>query len=235
MPDFSTRSYRQELLDQDNIPLKDILLNMEELNTVNHLLGGHSITCEGIRRIIKEKARAADHEWLICEIGCGNGNNLAVIHEWCRSRNIKARFIGIDINPNCIASANPSKTGGKTTYLTSDYKKVDFIQKPDIIFSSLFCHHFNDQQMTGQLIWLKKNSLVGFFINDLHRHPFAFYSIRLLTMIFSRSYLVKNDAPLSVLRGFIKSDWQRLMLSAGIDNFSIKWKWAFRWLIVIVN
>ena len=156
------------------------------------------------------RSRQNDQEWLICEIGCGNGNNLAVIYDWCRSRNIKARFIGIDINPNCIASANPSKTGGKTTYITSDYKQVNFIQKPDIIFSSLFCHHFTDEQMIEQLLWLKKNSIDGFFINDLHRHPLAFYSIRLLTMAFSRSYLVKNDAPLSVLRGFSKSDWLRL-------------------------
>jgi SAM-dependent methyltransferase len=235
MPDFSKRSYQKELLDQDNIPFRDVLRNMEELNTVNYLLGGHSITCEGIRQIMKAKARPDDYEWLICEIGCGNGNNLAVIYEWCLDHNIKARFIGIDINPGCIASTKASKTGGKSTYITSDYQKVKFIQKPDIIFSSLFCHHFNDEQMTDQLLWLKKNSIDGFFINDLHRHPFAFYSIRLLTMIFSRSYLVKNDAPLSVLRGFIKNDWERLMRSAGIDNFSIKWKWAFRWLIVIVN
>ncbi|HTE28251.1 methyltransferase domain-containing protein [Flavitalea sp.] len=235
MPDFSKRSYQKELLDQDDIPFRDILRNMEELNMVNHLLGGHSITCKGIRQILNARHRPDDHEWLICEIGCGNGNNLAVIYEWCRGRNIKARFIGIDINPNCIASTKPAKTGGKTTYITSDYQRVNFIQKPDIIFSSLFCHHFTDEQMTDQLLWLKNNSIDGFFINDLHRHPFAFYSIRLLTMAFSRSYLVKNDAPLSVLRGFSKSDWLRLMRSAGIDNFSIKWKWAFRWLIVIVN
>ena len=235
MPDFSRRSYKQELLDRDDIPFRDILTNMEELDTVNHLLGGHSITCKGIGHIMDARLRQQDQEWLICEIGCGNGNNLAVIYEWCLSHNINARFIGIDINPNCIASAKPSKTGGKTTYITSDYRKVHFVQKPDIIFSSLFCHHFTDAQMIKQLLWLKNNSIDGFFINDLHRHPLAYYSIRLLTMVFSRSYLVKNDAPLSVLRGFSKSDWLRLMQLAGIDNFSIKWKWAFRWLIVIVN
>ncbi|RYY26993.1 MAG: methyltransferase domain-containing protein [Chitinophagaceae bacterium] len=235
MPDFSKRSYQKELLDQQDVPFRDVLRNMEELNTVNNLLGGHSITCNGVHEIMKTKKLPVDHEWLICEIGCGNGNNLAVIYDWCRSRNIKARFIGIDINSNCIASTNPTRTGGKATYITSDYRSVNFIQTPDIIFSSLFCHHFTDLEMTDQLTWLRKNSRVGFFINDLHRHPLAYYSIRFLTKIFSRSYLVKNDAPLSVLRGFTKSDWLRIMRSAGIDNFSIKWKWAFRWLIVIVN
>jgi len=50
--------------------------------------------------------------------------------------------------------------------------------------------------------------------------------------LFSKSYLVKNDAPLSVLRGFSGREWKQLLNNAGIDKFELKWKWAFRWLIV---
>jgi hypothetical protein len=60
----------------------------------------------------------------------------------------------------------------------------------------------------------------------------AWQSIRLLTGWFSSSYLVKNDAPLSVLRGFHRGEWQRLLRQAGIGAYSLRWKWAFRWLIV---
>ena len=51
--------------------------------------------------------------------------------------------------------------------------------------------------------------------------------------LFSKSYLVKNDAPLSVLRGFKKNEWKNIFEKAGIKNYSIKWKWAFRYLIVV--
>jgi hypothetical protein len=51
--------------------------------------------------------------------------------------------------------------------------------------------------------------------------------------LFSKSYLVKNDAPLSVLRGFSRNEWKILMEKAGIKNYKIKWKWAFRWLILV--
>ena len=77
------------------------------------------------------------------------------------------------------------------------------------------------------------NSVLGFFINDLHRHPFAYYSIRILTSLFSKSYLVKNDAPLSVLRGFKKKELSALLDKAGISNYTIQWKWAFRWLVIV--
>jgi 2-polyprenyl-3-methyl-5-hydroxy-6-metoxy-1,4-benzoquinol methylase len=235
MPDFSKRSYEKELLDRDDIPFADILRNMEELNNVNHLLGGHRITCEGVSYILEKTPVYKEKEWLICEIGCGNGNNLAVLYDWCRRKKINATFIGIDINPSCIAAADPAKTGGNTIYITSDYASVVFDRKPDIIFSSLFCHHFTDIQLIKQLQWLQKHSAKGFFINDLHRHPFAYYSIRYLTKFISKSYLVKHDAPLSVLRGFSKNDWFGLLKRSGFDNFYIKWRWAFRWLIVIVN
>jgi hypothetical protein len=116
----------------------------------------------------------------------------------------------------------------------SDYRLVDFAaEKPGIIFSALFCHHFTDEELVIMLKWLRSNSTVGFFINDLHRHPLAYYSIKILTRLFSRSYLVKNDAPLSVLRGFTKKEWKRLLDNAEIMHYTIKWRWAFRWLITV--
>jgi hypothetical protein len=80
---------------------------------------------------------------------------------------------------------------------------------------------------------MNKNSKNGFFIGDLHRHWLAYYSIKFLTKLFSKSYLVKNDAPLSVQRGFTKKEWVILLKKAGIKNYEITWCWAFRHLILV--
>ena len=107
-------------------------------------------------------------------------------------------------------------------FIVSDYRLVNFENnKPDIIFSSLFCHHFTDDELIQMLQWMKQNSTVGFFINDLHRHPLAYNSIKYITKFFSKSYLVKNDAPLSVLRGFKKNEWKNIFEKAGINNYFI--------------
>jgi hypothetical protein len=79
---------------------------------------------------------------------------------------------------------------------------------------------------------MRLNSRWGFFINDLHRHFLAYYSIQILTRLFSKSYLVKNDAPLSVARGFTKNEWQKLLKEVGMQEARISWRWAFRHLIV---
>ena len=69
-------------------------------------------------------------------------------------------------------------------------------------------------------------------INDLHRHPLAYYSIRLLTQLFSKSPMVKNDGPLSVLRSFQRKELSYLIKTTGFHSFEIEWKWAFRWRVI---
>jgi SAM-dependent methyltransferase len=236
--DFSKRSYKKELLDRDDVPFEDIKQNMKELDYINSKLGGHKITLDGVRIMIKDlNTRQVDitgdgEKISFLEIGCGGGDNLRVIKRYCTNRNIRVRLAGVDINPHCIEFARSRKENEGIQFYTSDYKLFKLQQKPDIIFSSLFCHHFSDAEFAEMLKWMKENSGTGFFINDLHRHPLAYYSIKWLTKLFSKSYLVRNDAPLSVLRGFKRKELQTLNQAGSISNVQIKWKWAFRWLVI---
>lgn len=226
--DFTIRSYQPELLDQPDIPAADIQRNMAELAIINNKLGGHLITWKGFARLAKKEK--STH---VCEIGCGGGDNLKVIEQKAADHYRDLSFTGIDINPDCIRVAENTQWITPHRFLVSDYRKVHFKIKPEIIFCSLFCHHFNEPELVQMFRWMRDNSRSGFFINDLHRHPLAYYSIRFLTSLFSKSYLVKNDAPLSVLRGFKKRELEQLLNEAGISNFTIQWKWAFRWLVIV--
>lgn len=228
MLNFSNRSTDKELLDGKSIPCEDIILNMKELNTINSLLGGHKITLAGLRRLV-----GGMKEISILEIGCGGGDNIRVIEKYCNAKGIRCQLLGIDINNDIAKFA--SSQNSKLKLFCEDYRNVFLDSKPDIIFSSLFCHHFTDNELVEQVQWMKSNSKVGFFINDLQRHWLAYYSIKILTRLFSKSYLVKNDAPLSVARSFRREEWLLILERAEIFQFSIHWKWAFRYLIVFKN
>jgi|SRR6185312_2745041 len=231
MADYKNRSLQKEFLDQNDIPFRDIFLNMKELELINSHLGGHEITIKGFKKLLDKRKTIS-----VCEIGCGGGDNLNALNRFCKRNRIISSFTGIDINKDCIAYAKENSQMENINFIVSDYRNADFKnEKPDIIFSSLFCHHFTDNELIEIIMWMKKNSTIGFFINDLHRHPIAYHSIKIVTKIFSRSYLVKNDAPLSVLRGFKKSEWEKILKESGIDHVSIEWKWAFRFLIVAIN
>ena len=224
---FVKRSSEKELLDRDDIPFADIERNMEELNFINTWLGGHGISIRGLKKLLGGRQRIR-----ICEIGCGGGDNLRVLNTYCRRRGIELEVIGVDSNAHCITVARAKWGEGNAEWVHSDYRQVVFDKRrPDIIFSSLFCHHFTDEELVSMIRWMDKNSAAGWYINDLQRHPLAYHSIRWLTRWWSRSYLVKNDAPLSVLRGFTRAEWEKLLKEAGVGTYSLQWKWAFRWLV----
>ena len=226
MIDLSQRSNQKELMDADDIPFADMAQTLKELNIINTRLGGHAITLRGIKKYIQQNKPT-----LVCEIGCGGGDNLFAIYKNCNKRNIKVHFIGIDLNPECIAFAKQQYPQLPCHWICSDYAKVNFDEQPDIIFSSLFCHHFTNEQLISMLQWQYRESRKGFFINDLHRHWLAWFLIKNITKFFSKSYLVKNDAAVSVARGFRKKEWQHLFQHAGIKNYNISWQWAFRFLV----
>lgn len=225
---FSQRSYKKELLDEDLIPFEDIKQNMRELDFINKWLGGHGITIDAFKYLSGNKRKIS-----VCEIGCGGGDNLIAIYNWSKKNKIEADFTGVDIKEECIHFAkNRRELSKNITWIASDYSALHFTQKPDIIFSSLFCHHFTNQQLIYQLNWMKENSRIGFFINDLQRNAVAYYSIKLLTSFFSNSYLVKNDAPLSVARGFTRKELLALCDEAKVGTVEIKWEWAFRYVVI---
>lgn len=232
MVNLQHRSAKKELLDADGIPFADIKKNMQELDTINRLLGGHAITVRGLKAFLKLQPGGLS----ICEIGCGGGDNLNAVYQYCKRKNIPVTLTGIDIKPECISFARERNRGLPATWICSDYALADSSHiAPDIIFTSLFCHHFTHNELVLMMRWMKNNAKLGFFINDLERHPLAYYSIKWLTKIFSASYLVKNDAPISVARGFKKKEWAEILDAAAIRNYTIRWEWAFRHLIVCKN
>ncbi len=222
-PNFKFRKHTLELLDDPNIPAQDIYKNMQELAVINKLLGGHNITLKGIKQLI-----GAHKKISICEIGCGGGDNLKAIYLWAQKNNIEVNLTGVDLNEHCLKIANENNFPAQ--WINANYN--EHLIEYDIIFCSLFCHHFIDEELNTLLQHLKNKSKIGFVINDLHRNYIAYYSIKLLTKLFSKSYLVKNDAPVSVSNGFTKKEWTSILLKNALSQAIVSWQWAFRHLIV---
>jgi 2-polyprenyl-3-methyl-5-hydroxy-6-metoxy-1,4-benzoquinol methylase len=166
------RSYKKELLDGAGIPFADIKRNMQELNTINHLLGGHKITLRGVSKLISSSMQKSKPLHIV-EVGCGGGDNLRVLKKWLAKKGIASYLTGIDINNECIDFARQQKVNACIEFICSDYRTVSFDQKPNIIFSSLFCHHFTDDELVEMMHWKFNHSTTGFFINHLQRHSLA--------------------------------------------------------------
>ena len=207
---------------------------LRELKVINTYLGGNKVSIQGLKQLLK-KAPVRPEPLIVADIGCGGGDMLQLLADWGRKNRVPMRLYGIDANPHIIAYAKRNTAAyPEIDYLAADIFSEEFTkQQFDIVNCTLFTHHFSDEQLVRMLRSLLRQARLGLVINDLHRHPLAYYSIKLLTRLASRSHMVKHDAPVSVLRSFLRKDWQRILQSAGVQHYRIRWKWAFRWMLTI--
>ena len=230
MPDFKRRSVLPEKMDEPGVPEKEIIQALAELEIVNRFLGGYRATLNALKKILR-----SNNAITIMDVGCGGGDMLRVISKWTSEKKKEIKLIGVDWNPFIIGFATKkSKDFRNISYKNLSVWDNELLdEKADIIINSLFCHHFDDDQLVKlikRMCYLTRQAII---INDLDRSPIAYYSIKVITSVFSKSYLVKYDAPLSVARALTRSEWYNILQRAGIHQFQIKWMWAWRWQIVI--
>jgi len=229
MADFSRRSTEKEMMDDFSLDPAVIHPILSELEIINRLLGGYNIFFDALKKL------SLRDEMLICDWGCGGGDSLRKIAEWSRKVDLDLDLIGIDASEAAIDYAEKKAI----SYPEIKFIHADVLSKAvkpkqfDIIISSLFTHHFDEDswiRLVQKMIECARDAVI---INDLHRHWLAYYSIAALTAMFSKSPMVKNDAKLSVLRGFTRKELEVMLQKAGISRYTIKWMWAFRWQIII--
>ncbi len=229
MPDFSLRSTQPEMMDDFSLGHEVIDPIMNELKVINKLLGGDAVFFNAFKKIgITKNLSVAD--W-----GCGGGDSLMVLNNFTEKNNLQWELTGLDATPTAVAYANEKAY----FYKHINFKVIDLLLQDvqeneyDLVISSLFTHHFVDGDWILLVKKMLKNCKKAVIINDLHRHWFAYYSIGMLTKLFSKSAMVKHDAMLSVLRGFKRTELEALLAKAGIKNYTLKWMWAFRWQLII--
>ncbi len=230
---FNYRSAKDEIMDDLSISGEIVNKTLIELDTINKWLGGNSITINGIEKLLEDKK--ITNEITIADLGCGSGEMLKLINEWAKTKNYLVSLIGFDANENITAYAKEHlKALSNAKLVTMNIFSEEFrLQKFDVVVGTLFFHHFSSEQLVDFFKQLKHQVRIGIVINDIHRHWLAYHSIRLLTKLFSRSTMVKHDAPVSVLRAFSKGELIDIFTKVGMTNFSIQWRWAFRWQVVI--
>jgi SAM-dependent methyltransferase len=230
---LTTRATTPELMDDLTLASDELRQNLDELETINTWLGGYQPVLSALARL---QARfAAGRPLRLADLGSGGGDTLRHVARWARQRRVPVELIGIDANEFMLSyAAAKSQAYPEITYRQVDIFSPEFAaQDYDVLTASLFCHHFTDAELVDLLRRWHRQAGLAVVINDLHRHPLAYYSIKYLTKLLGGSRLVQNDAPLSVARAFSRQDWVRLLAQAGITHYELRWCWAFRWQVIV--
>ncbi len=230
--DFATRSEGIEIMDDLACNGEVVYQTLRELDVINHWLGGNAVTISAVKSVWKS---LPEKKLSVADIGCGSGEMLRILARLARKKNRSVSFFGCDANPHITSYASQHST----EFPEISYEEVDVFSKEfqalkfDIVLATLFFHHFTETQLVELFRSLNQQTRCAIIVNDIHRHPLAYHSIRYLTRWFSKSSMVQFDAPLSVLRSFKKKELIGILAEAGIKTYILRWKWAFRWQLVI--
>ncbi len=231
LKDLSLRSNDIEIMDDFKNPPENLEHILEDINRVNALLGGFAITVKAINKLIKQPNK----EYAIIDFGCAEGSMLRSIATYCRKKNIKARFIGIDLNERTLKLAEEKSAD----FPEISYRKQDIFQtntkelKCDILISTLTLHHFDNDTIIELLPRFLEIATIGIVINDLQRSVLAYYLFKLFSLIFIKTKIAKIDGLISIKRAFKKSELKAFAKLYPEAIHTIQWKWAFRYLWVL--
>ncbi len=221
-------------MDDPNVDEATLKAALAEVTRVNKYLGGQQVTLEGLRYFFD---RFSQKSYTILDVGCGDGAMLRSIANFARKRSIAVKLIGIDINPKSIALAQKrSQDFPELSFQVQDVFKLNETHlEIDIITSTLTMHHFNDAEILKFLAQFLKLANLGVVINDLQRSTIAYRLFQAYSRVFMKSAMARHDGLISIERAFTKNELLSYTSKLGVQSFSIKWRWAFRYLWILEN
>jgi SAM-dependent methyltransferase len=213
-------------MDADDTDYETFRACLADLAKVNRVTLAHRPTLAFLDILRRAGRLPTDRPATILDVGSGYGDLIRAIDAWAQRHDVKIALTGVDLNP---WSANAARTATDAArpvrWATSNI--FDHQGGADIVVSSLFTHHLTDAQVARFLEWSEAEARIGWFVNDLHRHPFPYYGFALLARLARWHRFVRHDGPVSIARAFQAADWARLIAAAGLSPGAAKVSWRF--------
>lgn len=245
MISFKTRTDEDELMDDFSIIDSRLTTALEQLRYVNRFLGGYGTTMAVLGPWLKTRAKDPKQPIRLLDLGTGIADFPEYIVRWAEQQMpaIDLEIVAIDANPVTVDYANqalskrlPEKLRSKIHVEVADALALPYGDGEfDVAMGAMFLHHFAEEKATKIVQAMGRVAQGSVLINDLHRHPLAYGGIYTLTRLLQASEMMQNDGPISVLRGFRATELEIIAQKAGLQEFAVRWRWPFRWLLTTLK
>lgn len=224
-PDFSARSTAEELMDSEVVDFPEFRACLVDLARVNRWTLAYRPTLAFLDRLA-DRGLPAGRPLEIVDVGSGYGDMLRRIDEWAERRGVAVSLTGVDLNQWSREAASAASSADRPIrWITADALAYQPPAGIDVVVSSLFTHHLPDPRVVQFLRWMEDVARLGWFVNDLHRHPLPYHFFRHVARLAGYHRFVQHDGPVSIARAFQRSDWLRLLAAADIDASAVTVAW----------
>jgi ubiquinone/menaquinone biosynthesis C-methylase UbiE len=195
------RVIKPELL--DSLSEIDARASLADLIRINREWGGHST----LRRLLREIVRPTE-AFSFLDVGAASGDMGACVREWYP----KARVVSLDRIATHLAKCPGERIAGDAFQLPLLNRCMD------LVFCSLFLHHFTDQQVVALLTEFARVARRAVLVIDLERNPIAYYFLPWSQWLLKWDPVTVHDGAISVEAAFRARELEDLARRAGLQN-----------------
>ena len=179
MPDFSKRDMKPELMDTEIVSYEELSGVLKELTQANELSLAYRPTLAFFKRLAREGRLSQDRPIVVIDAASGYGDMSRKVDRWAEKRGLDMRFIGVDMNPWAACAAEEATPPGRPlSWVTANLFDYRPEGGADIVMSSLFTHHLPDPELVRFIRWMEETARIGWFINDIERHPIPYHFLK---------------------------------------------------------
>lgn len=203
---------------------------LNDLTLVNRYLGnGRAV----LKQLAAMKAETAGDGFTVLDVATGSADIPVAIAKWARQAGIRVGITAVDLDPTSIGIARRRcESHPEITLAVADGFALPFAnQRFDYVLCSKTAHHFTDKEVSRMIREFSRVARRGYVIVDLRRSWVAWFLIHLLTRLFTRNRLSRNDGPLSVLKAYTPGELAALASRSGTSMFTVS-REPF-WLLVL--
>ncbi|MFY9608734.1 MAG: methyltransferase domain-containing protein [Blastocatellia bacterium] len=221
------RIYVEEMLDAGVGTDEDVAQNLTDLRRINRFLGGARVVLDALSSSLPIGSQDG---LSLLDVGTGSADIPGAVAVWCSGRGLKPMIVGLDLSErNLRVSRSHLGICDQVQLIQADSLKMPFVDRSfQFVTASLFLHHFDDADVVRLLADFSRVAKRAVIVNDLLRNLVPYYFSRVTGPILARSYLTRNDGPISVLRGFTADELKHLAERAGLKRCKIRRVFPYR-------
>lgn len=198
---FAKRIIEPELM--DHVPPEQARPTLSDLVRINRRFGGHSVIRKTLAQVAGDNAA-----FTLLDVGAASGDTAGLI----RDLYPRASVTNLDQNFINLEAAPPPKVIADAFALPFSSETFDYV------LSSLFLHHFSDEQVVALLRSFYRIARRAVLICDLERHAVPYYFLPLTRGLFGWKGMTVSDGRISIRAGFRLRELLELSRRAGIHN-----------------
>ena len=230
LPSVAVRDRQDELMDDPQLDGERHDAALRGLSRINSISGSSKVVWRPIVQLAKQQGLK---KLRILDVATGSGDIPISLWKKARHSDLELEILGIDISSKAVETSRQRAETAKASvrFETHDALADDLPDNYDVITTSLFTHHLENDAIVQLLRRMAKAANQLVLVNDLIRSRWNLLMVHLASRLLTRSKVVHVDGPLSVRAAFTVDEFRTLADRVGLAGGTISKRWPCRFLL----